>query len=666
MTGNLTSALGKAASASPAAFPKLFEPLQIRGLRLKNRIMSTGHDTTLPTDGLVNDALIAYHRARAEGGVGLIVSQVAGVHETARYTSHMLMATSDDCIDGYRRLAETCHEHGCALVSQLFHPGREIMEGGDGLLTVAYAPSVSPNERFRVMPRQLDKTMIDEIVAGYGAAARRMHQAGLDGVELVASHGYLPAQFLNPRVNHRTDDYGGSLENRLRFAAEALAAIRAATSADFVIGLRISASERNESGLTADESLESCRRLELLVDYVSVTAGTSASLGGAVHIVPPMAYRNAYLASDAGRIRSALSIPVFVAGRINQPQEAEAVLSAGAADVCGMTRALICDPDMPVKAAEGRTDDIRACIACNQACIGHFHRGVPISCIQHPETGRELAFANLAPAAPAKRVMVIGGGPAGMKAAAVAAARGHQVTLYEAGPQLGGQALLAQQLPRRAEFGGIVTNLSRELERAQLRVRKGVRVDAALVAAEMPDAVVVATGARPYLPEIPSDGSVQIVDAWQVLRKEARTGSRVVVADWRCDWIGPGIAELLVAEGCSVELAVNGTHAGELLPLYVRDNIAAELYAKGVAVTPYARLYGCDGKTVYLQHTVNELPILREDVDTLVLCLGHEPVDDLRAMLAQQVPEVHFIGDCLAPRTAEEAVYEGLKVGAAI
>lgn len=646
------------------AFPHLFQPLQIRSVHLKNRIMSSGHDTTLPTDGLINDALIAYHAARAQGGAGLIVSQVAGVHETARYTSHMLMAVSDDCIEGYRRLAEVCHAEGCALFSQLFHPGREIMEGGDGLLTVAYAPSVSPNERFRVMPRQLDQRMIDEIVAGYAAAARRMHAAGIDGVEFVASHGYLPAQFFNPRVNRRSDGYGGALENRLRFAVDALKAMRAETSEDFVIGMRISTSERDEQGLTDDEALDICRRLEPLLDYVSLTAGTSASLGGAVHIVPPMAYRNAYLAGDAARFRQALAIPVFVTGRINQPQEAEAVVASGSADVCGMTRAMICDPAMPGKAEAGQTDDIRACIACNQACIGHFHRGVPISCIQHPETGRELKFGTLTPAPRPKSVMVIGGGPAGLKAAAVAGGRGHRVTLYEAETQLGGQALLAQQLPRRAEFGGIVTNLAHEVERANVRVVRGTRVDRALVEAEKPDAVILATGAKPYRPDIEQDGSIQIVDAWQVLRREVKTGSRVVVADWRCDWIGPGIAELLTGEGCSVELAVNGTHAAELLPLYVRDNIAAELHRIGVRTTPYARLYGCDGGTVYMQHTVSELPILFEDVETLVLCLGHEPVDELGEMLRSLVPEVHIIGDSLAPRTAEEAVYEGLKVGA--
>jgi pyruvate/2-oxoglutarate dehydrogenase complex dihydrolipoamide dehydrogenase (E3) component len=240
------------------------------------------------------------------------------------------------------------------------------------------------------------------------------------------------------------------------------------------------------------------------------------------------------------------------------------------------------------------------------------------------------------------------------------------VTLYEAANQLGGQALLAQQLPRRGEFGGIATNLAREVELANVRVRRGVRVDRALVEAEKPDAVILATGARPYRPDIPIDDSIQVVDAWQVLRKEVKTGSRVVVVDWRCDWIGPGIAELLTNEGCSVDLAVNGTHPGELLPLYVRDNIAAELHRIGVRVTPYARLYGGDSGTVYMQHTTSDQPILFEDVETLVLCLGHEPVDDLGAMLRDLVPEVHIIGDSLAPRTAEEAVYEGLKVASAL
>jgi 2,4-dienoyl-CoA reductase-like NADH-dependent reductase (Old Yellow Enzyme family) len=648
-----------------SAFPHLFEPLQIRGKRLKNRIMSSGHDTSMPTDNLVNEQLIAYHRARAEGGVGLIVLQVAGVHDSARYTSHVLMATDDACIDGYRRLAETCHAHGTVVLSQIFHPGREIMESADGLLAVAYAPSAVPNERFRVMPRALDQDMIDEIIQGYADAARRLHQAGLDGVELVASHGYLPAQFINPRVNRRSDGYNGELEQRLRFIREILDAMRASTDAEFIIGLRISADERDPEGLTEDESLAAVQMLQGQLDYVHIVAGTSASLGGAVHIVPPMAVEAAYLAREAGTFKAKLSIPLFVTGRINQPQEAEAIIAKGQADVCGMTRALICDPQMPNKSDSGHSDDVRACIACNQACIGHFHKGLPISCIQHPETGRELLYGQPKPSARGKRILVVGGGPAGMKAAAVAAQRGHHVTLYEASAQLGGQIQLAQLLPRRSEFGGASTNLQREMQLAGVEVLRNTRVDRALIERENPDHVIIATGAQPYWPNFERGGDLQVVDAWQVLRDEVQLGRSVVVADWRCDWIGPGIAERLVRAGHQVQLAVNGTHCGESLPLYVRDQMAGELHKLAIPIIPYARLYGCDDSTVYLQHTASGEPMLLENVDSLVLCQGHQSVDDLGQQLKGLVP-FQRIGDCLAPRTVEEAIHEGLKVAWAL
>ena len=350
-------------------FPHLFSSLKIRGCKLKNRIMSTAHDTTMPVDGTVNAALVAYQEARARGGVGLIVLQVSGVHETARYTNHVLMATDDTSIAGYARMAEAVHRHGTVLFAQLFHPGREIAEADGGLLSVAYAPSSVPNERFHVMPRALKIPLIRAIVSGYGDAARRMQTAGLDGVEIVASQGYLPSQFLNPRVNMRDDQYGGDLDNRLRFLREVIADVRSKVGDSFVVGMRISGSELDDLGLSEDECLEAIKALADHIDYVNITLGTSATLGGAVHIVPPMTIDIAYAAPYAARVRKSVHIPVFVTGRINQPQIAEAVIAAGQADVCGMTRALICDPDMPNKAQTGRGEDIRACIACNQACI---------------------------------------------------------------------------------------------------------------------------------------------------------------------------------------------------------------------------------------------------------------------------------------------------------
>lgn len=644
------------------SFPRLFSPLTIRGVSIRNRILSTGHDTVLPIDSRVSDELVAYHAARAKGGAGLIIMQVAGIHDTARYTSRSLMATDDDCIEGYRRVAQACHAEGCAVFAQLFHPGREVMETADGLQAVAFSSSAVPNERFRVVPRPLSRTMIRDIVAGYAAGARRVRAAGLDGVEIVASHGYLPSQFLNPKLNHREDEYGGSDENRRRFLAQVFDAVRAATSEDFVVGLRISAGERDEDGLTEEAALATCVALEDRADFFGLTFGTSASLSGAVHIVPPMTIPNAYLGPAGARFKEALAKPVFLAGRINQPQEAEAVLRSGQADMCGMTRALIADPEMPNKARLGKCDDIRACVACNQSCIGRFQRGFPISCIQRPETGRELRYGTVHRSSEPKRVMVVGGGPAGMKAAVVAAQRGHSVTLFEATRALGGQVGLAQLLPGRAEFGGVTTNLLRELEDSGVRVSKGVKVDRQRIARESPDALIFATGATPRRPELVTGGELQVVDCWQVLRGQVQVGASVLVADWRSDWIGSGVATLLARNGCKVRLAVNGTHAGESLPDYVRDDVVAQLHRLGVDILCYARLYGYEGSTVYMQHIASDAPLIFEDVDTLVMSQGHLPQDRLFLESEGMAPEIHAIGDCLAPRTVEEAIFEGLEI----
>jgi 2,4-dienoyl-CoA reductase-like NADH-dependent reductase (Old Yellow Enzyme family) len=648
-------------------FPNLFRPITIGKVTIRNRILSTGHDTSIPTDGTVNDALIAYHEARARGGVGLIVVQVAGIHDTARYTSHILMADSDDCIAGYRKLADTVHAHGATIFAQLFHPGREITESRDGTIPIAYAPSVSPSDRFHRIPRAMSLPMIREIIAGFGSGARRMQVAGVDGVEIVASHGYLPAQFLNPRVNMRTDEYGGSFENRLRFLREVIAEVRSVVGPDFVIGLRISGDERGQEGLTETESLAAIEAVAPALDYVNVIAGTSASIGGATHIVPPMFIEGAYVAPFAAQVKRVVDIPVLVGGRISQPQQAERVVASGQADMCGMTRAMICDPQMPAKAAADRADDIRACIGCNQACIGHMQIGFPVSCIQHPETGRELTYGALPRAKAPRDVLVVGGGPGGLKAAAVAGARGHRVVLCEAGSRLGGQALLAQLLPGRAEFGGIVTNLTREAELAGVELRLNTKVDRAMVDAMSPDAVILATGARPHWPRhLELDDAAHVVDAWAVLRGEANPGSSVVVADWRCDWIGLGVAELLAAKGCRVRLAVNGRAPGEEIQNYTRDMMVARCHQLGVEIIPYARLHGADADTVYLQHSASGEAMPIEDVNTLVLAQGGEPQDELLAALDGYGGTVIPIGDCVAPRTAEEAVLEGLKAGWAV
>ncbi|MFI2410365.1 FAD-dependent oxidoreductase [Streptomyces sp. NPDC018947] len=651
-------------------FPHLFSPLRIGGVTVPNRILSSGHDTVLAEDGAVTDDLIAYHEARAAGGAGLIVLQVSGVHESARYTTHVLMATDDACVPGYARLAEAVHRHGAKVFGQLFHPGREILESKDGTAPVAWAPSATPSERFHVMPRAMTEAEIHEVVDGYGQAARRLREAGLDGVEIVASHGYLPAQFLSPHVNVRTDGWGGDLRGRLRFLREALRGARDQAGPGFVVGLRVSGDELSHDGLDTGLVLEAVALLDAegLLDYVSVCAGSSSSLSGAEHIAPPMVRSAGYTAPLAAKVRTVVGVPVMVAGRINQPQEAEQIIADGRADACAMTRALICDPELPVKSAQGRVEEIRACVGCNQACIGHFQLGHPISCIQHPETGRERRFAALPTVTRRKRVLVIGGGPAGLKAAAVAAARGHEVELHEAGRRVGGQVLLAERLPGRAEFGGVVTNLEGEARRAGARIRTGSRIDAVALAAAAPDAVVLATGARPRRPHLELMDEPVVLDAWSVIRGDAvLPRGRIVVADWRGDWIGLGVALHLAAQRRKVTLCVTGFAAGEHLQQYVRAAMLAEAVRARVDIVPNVRLHGADADTVYLQHTLTEGPVLVEGVAGVVLAQGHLPVTDPDPV-ALGIPSdrVLAVGDCVAPRTVEEAVLEGLTAAAAL
>jgi 2,4-dienoyl-CoA reductase-like NADH-dependent reductase (Old Yellow Enzyme family)/thioredoxin reductase len=646
---------------SPALFPTLFSPFQIGQHRIPNRIVFTGHDTCLPENGEVNDALVAYLEKRARHGTGLIVLQVSGVHETARYTSQLLMANSDECIPGYRRLAEACQRHGSVLFAQLFHPGREIMESADGLKPVAYSASGAPQERFHVMPRALSQNMIHEIVTSFGDAARRMQQAGIQGVEILASHGYLPAQFLNPKVNSRDDDYGGSFANRVRFLEEVIDEIRRQAGDDLAVGLRISCDERDEDGMGPEIAVETLRHLEKKLDYASVVAGTSASLGGSVHIVPPMSYEHAYLQDEALALRAGLSLPLILTGRINQPHEAETVIRSGAADLCGMTRALICDPAMPSKARHNDADGIRACIGCNQACIGHFHRGLPVSCIQYPESGRELHYDDIGTAEHSRRVAVIGGGPAGMKAAVTAAARGHQVTLYEASSRLGGQANLAQLLPHRAEFGGLATNLLEELKRSRVEVLTQRKVTPEELIEAGCEQVLVATGARPYEPPLERLGDLPISQATELLDATDLPGGHVVVYDSQGDWVGVGIAEMLAKSGARVTLAVNGLHVGESLQSYVRDSTAARLHNLDIQIRTYARAFGVDDDTVYFHHTAGGEPMILDGVDHLVLACGGVPNVSPEDEDRWHGLPVTLIGDCLAPRTAEEAVYDGLK-----
>ena len=651
------------------AFPYLFQPIELRGHEIANRLFFPAHGTSLGERGRVSERLIAYHEARAAGGVGMIVVEGMSMHPSFDIAAGYLLAGQEESVPGFAALAAAVQRHGCRILGQLFHPGPAMRTTHDGARRRLYSASELPLERYGTVPVAASPAWLAELAAAYGRAAGHLMEAGFDGVEILAGMGYLVAQFLNPRTNLRSDRHGGSLANRMRLLTDILAAVRRAAGGRAIVGVRLGGGDGTRDAMAPGETLEVCRALEAagLADYVSVIGGNTATARGWIEVFPPMAVPPAHVAAAAGALKRELSLPVLVAGRINQPQLAEAVLAKGEADMVGAARALIADPFFAAKARRGRAEDIRACIACNQACVGHRLQYFPVSCIQHPESGRELVWPHVkAPAGRRRRVLVAGGGPAGMKAAAVAAERGHEVTLRERESRLGGQALLAAALPGRAEFGGIVANLEREMALAGVRVECGARVTAAAVRALGPDAVVVATGAGARRPRFEGDGEAHAVDAWALLRGEADVGASVLVADCRNDWTGLGVAEKLAREGCRVRLAVTGIVPGQNLQDGVRDHWIGELHRLRVETIPYARLFGADGDSVYLQHTVTDEAIVCEGVDTLVLAQGAVRRQGLARALAGWEGEVHTVGDAAMPRTAEEAVLEGLEAGMAI
>ena len=376
-------------------YANLLSPFAIKDVAMRNRIFSTGHQTLLVTEGRPDKPLAAYHEARAKGGAALIVTEATSVHESAYFNTATPIGYLKDHIPGFRLVSEAIHRHGGRVFGQLWHPGSEMMGiWPDGSRPVCWAPSAIDHERYLVTARPMDEAMILSIIEGYATTAVNLVEAGYDGLEIVASHGYLPAQFLAANLNQREDRWGGSQENRERFVMEVATTVRSAIPSETVLGMRISMGEKNHEGMTREEAMDAIVSLQEagLIDYLNVTVGSSATSGANNFVIPPMYKEAGFMSAEAGDVKSSVSLPVLLAGRFNQPQQAEKSLASGEADMIGMTRAQLCDPELGNKLMTGRADDIRACIACNQACVGHLYFGAPISCIQHPESGRELEY----------------------------------------------------------------------------------------------------------------------------------------------------------------------------------------------------------------------------------------------------------------------------------
>tara|TARA_Y100001960_G_scaffold142137_1_gene150537 strand:- start:2094 stop:4058 length:1965 start_codon:yes stop_codon:yes gene_type:complete len=647
-------------------YENLFEPINLGPSQIRNRIFNPPHGTTLGANGLVSDELIAYHEARARGGAGLIILEGMAFHPSFAFESAYLNAGRDDIIPGMTALARACRGQGTAVFGQLFHAGRSVRYSHDGSRPLVFSASDTPDDRYRVVPIPMPNDMVWEVIESYATAAARLAEAGLDGIEILASQGYLIGQFLNPITNRRDDEFGGSLENRMRVLSESIARTRRAIGSSKTLGIRITLDEKTQFGMEAGEAIKVCQALEHEghLDYFSVISGSSASPDGWIHVFPPMAVPPAFVANDAAQLRSVVTKPVLVAGRINQAQAASQILSEGKADMIGMVRALIADPEFPNKAAANRSDDIRACIGCNQACVGHRLTHHAISCIQNPVTGRELEFRTRS--TQLKRlVWVIGGGPGGMKAAVTAADQGHEVVLYEKQSKLGGQVNLAEKLPGRSEFGGVTTNLMNELDRSSVQVCLSSSANPEAFRTIGPDVVIVSTGAVPRLPDVEVTGT-PFFSAWSVIAGEKPVGQNVVIADWSSDWSAMGVAHMLALSGYKVRIFSGASTCGESIPAIVRDQWFGELQSLNVELTCYARFFGAEDQTAFFQHTINGEAITCEDVDAIISCYPPRSNDDCEWVSDLNTPDtppfqIKKIGDALAPRTVEEAVLEGLK-----
>ncbi len=635
---------------------RLFSPLAIGSVTVPNRIVSTSHQTSLVHHHLPTDELIAYHRARARGGAGLIVVEATAIHHTGLLTAHTLGGYLPEIVPAYRRLAEAVHEHDTRLFVQLFHGGREVISSPPR--PAAVAPSSIPSARFKTEPRELTRREIGEMIDGYRQAAAYAAAGGIDGVEVCAGFNYLPTQFLSPHANTRTDSYGGSFENRLRFLREVCQAMREGIEGG-AVGCRLTDESGSWDGNSHEELARAAGILadEGLIDYLSIALGGSSTYRGSSWIVPPVPVEHNAVAGFARTMKAAVSVPVIATGRIVDPADADAMIARGDCDACGMTRALITDPSMPERAAAGQA--FTTCIGCNQGCIGHYHAGIPIACTINPWTGYESTLPRPTPDPSPGTVVVVGAGPGGASAAACAAARGHRVIVFERGEAVGGQMRLALNASGHAEIArGMVRTVEAWLAGAEVRLGVDAGVDEVL--AESPDRVILATGAERY-----DAGIAGTVHAWDVLAG-ADTGRRVTICDWGGDWTGLVLAEQLAQAGHSVRLVTSAIAFGEAVHQYQRNMYLARMDEAGIDLVHHLRLTGWDGACATFRNVFSEREHVLDGIDTLIVNDGRSACGvGLFAALQDAGADVVRAGDALGPRSFEEAIREGTEAGLA-
>ena len=637
-------------------FPALFEPGLIGKMRLKNRLIMAPISTNLAgEDGTVSDELIFHYAERARGGVGLItVENVCIAYPLARHGAAQPRIDDDAFIPGLRRLADAIHQGGAKAAVELTHPGMNAdlryIEG-----ETPVAPSTVPRPLDGLVPRALTRQQVEEAIGQYVGAARRAHEAGFDAVELQACHGLLINQFLSPLTNRRQDKYGGSRENRVGFLIEIVEGIRRRVGLDFPVMVRLVAEDLVEGGVTPEEGCWFAHRLE--------EAGADAihpdfGLGGKEKRLEPMPYPQAWRVYLAERIKQAVSIPVIAVGVIREPRVAEEILEAGKADFVALGRALNADPEWPNKAQAGEVASIRRCFGCNECVIARHVDDAPLRCSLNATVGRDPEACRLEPAAVAKQVLVVGGGPAGMEAARVAALRGHHVALYDREPCLGGMLRVAATPPGKEKLHWVTEYFAHELPHLEVEVHLGETLDAERIRALKPDIVIIATGSAPAIPDIPGADGSNVLIAQELLGGQSHfTGQRFAIVGG--GMLGLETANYLAAQGNAVTILKRYETIGrDIEPLY-GDYLLRELEEHGVEIVTRVEVEVIQAEGVLVQDQGGAEHVV--PADWVVLARGARPSNEL----AQAIQDLHpfIIGDASEPRKIIDAIAEGYLAG---